>query len=75
MLEQRTDPVDQTFYGFRLDGATGNLTVEVITPHDGSAVVVPHEGFLHPHDYRHWGWSRRTLRFQWASGHLHMRIL
>lgn len=69
-----TDLADKTFYGFRQDAATGNLTVEIIN--DGSPVVLPQYNMLSANDYRQWVWSRDTLQFQWGpSGHLQVRFV
>ena len=69
-----TDLADKTFYGFRLDNATGNLQVEIIN--DGSPVVLPQDGVIDPNDYKSSVWSQDTLRFQWGnSGHLQVKFI
>lgn len=69
-----SDLADKTFYGFRLDPATGNLNVEIIN--DGSPVELPQAGVIDPNDYKQWVWTRDTLRFQWGNkGHLQVQIV
>ena len=69
-----TDLADKTFYGFRLDPATGNLNVEKIN--DGSPVYFPQEGAIDPNDYKQWVWTRDTLDFEWGNnGHLMVKFL
>jgi len=64
-----SDLADKTFYGFRLN-------LEVISPQDGTPVVLPQEGLFDKADYRQWVWSRDTLRFQWGNnGHLQVKFL
>lgn len=73
-LYSGTDLATQTFYGFRLDNATGDLNVEIIN--DGSEVHIPQEGAIEADDYKAWVWSRDTLRFQWTDkGHLLVKFL
>jgi hypothetical protein len=69
-----SDLADKTFYGFRLDNATGNLNVEIIN--DGSPVVLPQDNVISVEDYKQWVWSRDTLQFQWGpGGHLQVRFV
>ncbi len=69
-----SDLADKTFYGFRLDLATGNLNVEKIN--DGSPVVLPQENVIDANDYKQWVWTRDTLAFQWGNnGHLMVKFL
>lgn len=71
---QGSDLADKTFYGFRLDAATGNLNVEKIN--DGSPVVLPQESVIDANDYKQWVWTRDTLTFQWGNnGHLMVKFL
>jgi hypothetical protein len=73
-IYEGTDLADKTFFGFRLDPATGNLDVEVIN--DGTSVALPQEGVIDPLDYRAWLWSRNTVQFEInGNGHLLMRML
>jgi hypothetical protein len=73
-LYSGTDLATQTFYGFRLNNATGDLNVEIIN--DGSAVNIPQEGAIDANDYKAWVWSRDTVRFQWSNnGHLMVKFL
>ena len=65
-----------TFYGYRIDAATGRLTVEVIN--DGTAVELPADDVLKDNQYRTWIWSKNTLQFEWSTTkktHLQMEIL
>jgi len=69
-----SDLADKTFYGFRLDLATGNLNVEKIN--DGSPVSLPQDDVIDPNDYKQWIWTRDTLDFQWGNnGHLMVKFL
>lgn len=71
-----TDLGDKTFYGFRLDAATGNLNIEIIGPTDGDPVAMPHDGFIDVNDYKQSVWTRDTLVFQWGNnGHLQVKIV
>ena len=73
-IETHTMPdyANQTFYGFKLIQATGDLNVDVIN--DGSTVHLPEpEYIIGPNEYVNWIWSTRTFQFQWgAKGHLEM---
>lgn len=65
-----------TFYGYRINAATGKLTVEVIN--DGSTVELPANDVVKDNQYRTWIWSKNTLQFEWSSTkktHLKMEIL
>lgn len=70
-----SDLADKTFYGLRLDNATGDLNVEIIN--DGETpVVLPQENVVDPQDYKQWFWTKDTVRFRWgANGHLLMVML
>lgn len=71
-----TDLADKTFVGFRFNPDTGHLDIEVITPDDGDAVVLPQEGVIDKYDYVQWVWTRDTLSFQWGNkGHLQVKML
>lgn len=74
-IYQGTDLAEKTFYGLRLDAATGHLDMETIR--DGSApVVLPQLGVIDPNDYRTWFWSDNAVTLQWGdNGHLQMVIL
>lgn len=58
------DVANKVFYGFKLNHATGKLTVDKI---DDSETVVrlPDEHLLRADDYKHWVWTRSTLVFSW----------
>ena len=59
----------ETFYGFKLDKATGGLTVEVID--DGSVKLPDSSNVLDDSDYRDYFWSQNKLMYQWGSnGHI-----
>ena len=66
---------DKTFYGFKLDNATGDLTVEIIN--DGTTtVVLPDENITDPTGYKTYVWSEDTFRFTInSSGHLLLEML
>lgn len=71
---QGSDLADKTFYGFRLDPATGNLNVEKIN--DGSPVALPQDNSIDANDYKQWIWTRDTLTFEWGNnGHLMVKFL
>ena len=56
----------QTFYGFKLDKSTGNLTVFAIN--DGS-VKIPDSGrIIDENDYREYFWSQDKLTYAWGTG-------
>lgn len=66
---------EKVFYGMRLDLATGDLTVEVISGGNG-VVTLPSEDVIDRNDYRAWAWSNATLRFRFSEkGHLEMVIV
>jgi hypothetical protein len=70
------DFATNTFYGYRINAATGRLTVEVIN--DGTAVELPADDVLKDNQYRTWIWTKNTLQFSWSSTkktHLKMEIL
>jgi len=69
---QPTDPASyshQTFYGFKLDKSTGNLTVEII---DDATVKLPDSDYIQDDsDYKEHFWSQDKLVYKWGTnGHL-----
>jgi hypothetical protein len=68
-----TDLSDKVFYGFRLDNATGDLTVEVV---DDGTVIIPDfdDGSIDANSYKTSIWTRNTLNFEFnnSNGHLHL---
>jgi hypothetical protein len=67
---------DKTFYGFKLDPATGDCTVDVIN--DGvTPVILPQEDNIGPDDYKAMFWSIDSVefRFNHSTGHLEMVFL
>jgi hypothetical protein len=70
------DFAETTFYGYRINAATGRLTVEVIN--DRTAVELPANDVVKNNQYRTWIWTKNTLQFTWSSTkktHLKMEIL
>ena len=66
---------DDVFYGFRLDPASGRLTVDVIAGGDG-VVKLPQSGIIDNLDYKQWVWTTNTLLFGFSTnGHLEVKIL
>ena len=59
----------QTFYGFKVDKSTGNLTVDII---DDSSVNLPDSNYIDDDiDYKDHFWSQDKLVYQWGtSGHI-----
>lgn len=73
-IYEGTALADKTFYGFRLNNADGNLTIETIN--DGSLVSLPQPGVIDSDDYKAWFWSADTVLFRWGTnGHLLMEML
>lgn len=69
-----SDLANKTFYGFRLNPDTGQLTVEIIN--DGtSAVILPQDGIIDKYDYKQWVWTQNTLDFKWDNGHLQVKMI
>jgi type II secretory pathway component PulC len=65
---------NDTFYGFRLNPATGQLLVEVISEGDG-VVQLPDGDMIDPYDYRQWIWTKLDLSFSFkTNGHLEAKI-
>ena len=59
----------QAFYGFKLDNATGSLTVDIID--NGSIKLPDSANVLDNGDYRDYFWSQSKLTYQWgSSGHI-----
>lgn len=64
-----------TFHGFKLDHATGNLTIDIIDD-DSVPIKLPQEGVLDPEDYKASFWTRDTIKYSIDSnGHLIARHL
>tara|TARA_B100000780_G_scaffold7817_1_gene5733 strand:- start:1920 stop:2159 length:240 start_codon:yes stop_codon:yes gene_type:complete len=55
----------QTFYGFKLDKSTGNLTVHII---DDALVKFSDANIIDDNDYKDHFWSQQKLTYQWGSG-------
>jgi len=74
-LEQVPDTV---FYGFRLDWATGKLSLEKVDPTDPTVVSLPDTYAKRKNDYVQWTFTKNTLRFLWNnsdSSHLLVEVL
>lgn len=73
------DVADSAFYGFRMNWATGKLTLEKIDPTDPTPISLPEDGYLkRDNDYSHWLFTKNTLRFLWNnqdSSHLLVEVL
>jgi hypothetical protein len=70
------DFAKNTFYGYRIDAATGRLTVEIVN--DRSTIELPVDDVLKDNQYRTWIWTKNTLQFSWSGTkmtHLKMEIL
>lgn len=70
------DFATNTFYGYRIDAATGRLTVEIVN--DRSTIELPVDDVLKDNQYRTWIWTKNTLQFSWSTTkktHLKMEIL
>jgi hypothetical protein len=70
---------DKTFYGFKLNNLTGDLTVEVIDANDTDPIVLPdtiYSEIVGPSDYKQWFWSIDAIEFDIDNkGHLRMKFL
>ena len=69
---------DKTFYGFKLNNLTGDLTVEVIDANDTDPIKIPDTIYpiTDPNDYKHWFWSIDAIEFDIDNkGHLRMKFL
>ena len=67
---------DKTFYGFKLNVSTGDLTIDVIN--DGTTTVrLPDDNYItDPNGYKNTLWSSDTITFSIGSdGHLLMDML
>lgn len=74
-LEQVPDTV---FYGFRLDWATGRLSLEKVDPTDPTVVSLPDTYAKRENDYVQWTFTKNTLQFLWNnsdSSHLLVEVL
>ena len=70
------DFATNTFYGYRINAATGRLTVEIVN--DRSTIELPVDDVLKDNQYRTWIWTKNTLQFSWSGTkmtHLKMEIL
>ncbi len=63
--------VSSTFYGLKLDVATGNLTFDIIDD-DTMTIQLPDTDYSYGvGDYREYFWSDSNVKYQWGShGHL-----
>ena len=70
---------DKTFYGFRFDGSTGDLQVEIIDANDEDPIVIPDTIYPEITDanaYVQHFWSIDAIEFDIdSSGHLRMKFL
>ncbi len=74
-LEQVPDTV---FYGFRLNYATGKLSLEKIEPTDPTVISLPEAYAKRDNDYLQWVFTKNTLQFSWNnsdSSHLLVEVL
>lgn len=64
----------KAFYGLRLDGDTGTLSVNKVV--DGTAVYIPAADLVNTSaDYDQWVWTQNKLVFSFdANGHLLMEV-
>jgi len=66
---------DKAFYGFRINAATGKLTIDFVN--DNTQIDLPVDDVLKDNQYRTWIWTKNTLQFTWDSTqntHLLMEI-
>jgi hypothetical protein len=68
---------DKTFYGFKLDPATGDCTVEIIRSDDTDPIMLPQADNLGADDYKSHFWSIDSIEFEFnhSTGHLQMKFL
>jgi len=70
---------DKTFYGFKLNNLTGDLTVEIIDANDTDPIVLPdtiYSEVVGPDDYKQYFWSIDAIEFEiHTDGHLRMKFL
>jgi len=72
------DFADKTFYGFKIDKDTGQLTVEIVNTSKEGVVELPANDVLKDNQYRTWVWTKNTIQFDWDNTrktHLLMEIL
>ena len=63
--------VSSTFYGLKLDVATGNLTFDIIDDDTMTIQLPDTEYTFGVGDYREYFWSDANVKYQWGSdGHL-----
>lgn len=65
---------DKTFYGWKLNPTTGELTIDKIESNDGDAVDLPKDNILRNNDYKVWVWTTSLLKFSWSGDHLYMEV-
>lgn len=59
----------ETFYGFKMDKSTGNLSIYIID--DGSVKLPNSDYILDDADYKEYFWTQNKLTYGWGtSGHL-----
>jgi hypothetical protein len=70
------DKARQTFYGFKVDVATGNLSVDKIDD-DTMTIKLPDTDYIRDiNDYRDFYWSQIDTIFQWGQqGHLEVKYV
>jgi len=68
---------DKTFYGFKLDPATGDCTVEIIRADDSDPIMLPQPDNSGGDDYKQHFCSIDTIEFEFnhSTGHLQMKFL
>lgn len=69
------DIADKAFYGFRINAATGQFTIDFIN--DGTQIDLPVDDVLKDNQYRTWLWTKSTIQFSWDDAqktHLLMEI-
>tara|TARA_R100001377_G_C3168549_1_gene102197 strand:- start:114 stop:359 length:246 start_codon:yes stop_codon:yes gene_type:complete len=60
----------QTFYGFKYNVATGNLTIDVIDD-DTKVIKLPDPSILDAEDYTDHFWSQDGVSYGWGNnGHI-----
>lgn len=81
-----TDVIDKTFQGFKLDHATGKLTVHVIDD-DSVVLSLPDDTdnkIIDNDDYKSWFYTSDMVTYEWDAagatgtsgfGHLLMKIM
>ena len=68
------DNISSTFYGFKIDVATGNLTFDKIDD-DTMVIKLPDTNYVRDvDDYRDHFWSSINIEYQWGdNGHLEVK--